>query len=206
MGGLPLAVELVAAYAGVQHRELAKVLKELREKGLDAAAYDDPLYPQRALVATFEQSWAILSPPQQQLFAGLALLAESSFPRDAALALAAATEPSASASDLAALVSYALVEPLADERLRLHPLLREYAAQKLATLPATNAASLGQAMMGYWITFAEEHPGYEGMDALADENDGLMTALTWAHDQQQHEALLALSPCSQPLLVRTRTY
>ena len=46
--------------------------------------------------------------------------------------------------------------------------------------------------MGYWITFAEEHPGYEGMDALADENDGLMTALTWAHDQQRHEALLAL--------------
>ena len=90
-------------------------------------------------------------------------------------------------------MSYALVEPLADERLRLHPLLREYAAQKLATLPATTAASLGQAMMGYWIAFAKEHPGYEGMDALADENDGLMSALTWAHNHQQHEALLALT-------------
>ena len=133
----------MSAYASGQRLSLITVLKELREQGLDAAAYDDPLYPQRALVATFAQSWAILAPPQQQLFAGLALLAESSFPRAVALALAAATEPPASASDLAALVSYALVEPLADERLRLHPLLREYAAQKLATLPATNGGQPG---------------------------------------------------------------
>ncbi len=193
VGGLPLAVELVAAYASGQNLSLATVLKELGEKGLDAAAYDDPMYPQRALVATFEQSWAILLPTQQQLFAGLSLLAESSFPRAVALALAAATEPPARESDLAALVSYALVEPLADERQRLHPLLREYATQKLATLPATIAASLGQAMAAYWIAYAKEHPGYDGMDALAAENDGLMGALTWAHDHQQHETLLALA-------------
>lgn len=47
VGGLPLAVELVSAYASGQRLSLVTVLKELREKGL-AAAYDDPLYPQRA--------------------------------------------------------------------------------------------------------------------------------------------------------------
>jgi tetratricopeptide (TPR) repeat protein len=193
VGGLPLAVELVAAYASGQELSLATVLKELRNKGLNAAAYDDPLYPQRALVATFEQSWAILTEPQRQLFAGLGLLPESSFPRVVALALATATEPPASESDLAALVSYALVEPLAEERQRLHPLLHEYAAQKLRALPEAGQTALGQAMAAYWITFAREHPGYEGMDALAEENDGLMAALTWAHDHQQHESLLALA-------------
>src|SRR6185437_11480345 len=60
-------------------------------------------------------------------------------------------------------------------------------------LPETVEVSLGQAMSAYWIAFAKDHPSYEGMDVLEAENDGLMGALTWAHDHQQHEALLALA-------------
>src|SRR5262249_54967675 len=72
-GGVPLAVELVANYAGVQHLRLPTVLAQLQRDGLSAAALHDPLYPQRALEATFARSWEVLSAVQQHLRGSFAL-------------------------------------------------------------------------------------------------------------------------------------
>ena len=96
--------------------------------------------------------------------------------------------------DLLTLVSYALVEALpGGERLRLHPLLREYAAGKLKTLAPAQQERLGDAMVAFWLAYAKAHPGYEGMDALEAEAAGLMGALAWAHEQARHREVLGLA-------------
>ncbi|HEV2238482.1 MAG TPA: hypothetical protein VGR57_17625, partial [Ktedonobacterales bacterium] len=105
----------------------------------------------------------------------------ASFPRAGALAVAGAAGGDA-ASDVATLVDYALVEALTEgERLRLHPQLREFAVEKLATLPETD--QLGAAMVEYWIGFAKAHNGYKGMNTLDAELSGLMGAAQWAHER-----------------------
>ena len=65
----------------------------------------------------------------------------ATFPREAAVALAMsvagngdAAEATANAARVDALVDLALVEALADRRLRLHPVLRDYAAERLRAL------------------------------------------------------------------------
>jgi tetratricopeptide (TPR) repeat protein len=195
VGGLPLAIELTAAYAGMQRLALERMLRELEQDGLNAAAYRAD--PKRALPVRFERSWLALAPRRQRLFAGLALLAGASFPREAALAVAQATLAKRTTDpqgDLLTLVSYALVEALpGGERLRLHPLLREYAAGKLKTLPQAQQERLGDAMVAYWLVYAEAHPGYESMDALEAEAAGLMGALAWAHEHAQHREVLGLA-------------
>ncbi len=205
VGGLPLAIELTAAYAGMQRLALAQVLREVEHDGLSAAAFRADA--KRALLTRFERSWQALSPRHQRCFAGFSLLAEGSFPRAAALAVAKAADDQADPpGDLLTLVSYALVEALpGGERLRLHPLLREYAAGKLKALPPEQQARLGDAMVAFWQAYAEAHPGYEGMDALEAEAAGLMGALAWAHEQARHREVLGLvQALSNFLFVRGR--
>lgn len=203
-GGLPLAIELTAAYAGVQRLPLGAVLAELGADGLNAAFH---MNPRKAPMTRFDRSWRALTPTQQRLFAGLSLLAGASFPRSAALAIATAAHEAPSLvvpasvaapsnadvrDDLAALVAYALVEPLpGGDRLRLHPLLREYAELQLERLPTDISDRLGDAMVAFWLAYARQYPGYDGMDALEAEAPGLMGAIEWAHDHERHRDVLA---------------
>lgn len=199
LDGLALAIQLTADYASAQRRPLPALLTQLRAEGVSSG-------PLAKLTASIDRSWAVLSPTQRLLFAGLSLLDGSSFPRAAALAVAAeaveqsaaqatsAAAPAETSGDaLDALVGLSLVEPLTDDRMRLHPLLREYAAKRLGEAPAATQNALGAAAFAYWLAFAEEHPGYDGMDALEEEAAGLMLALTWAHDHQRHADILALA-------------
>jgi hypothetical protein len=78
----PPAPAFIAAYAANQRQPLAKVVNEVQDDGLDAAAFRAD-----ARKAPTARSWHVRLPRQQRLFAGLALLAGTSFPRDAALAL-----------------------------------------------------------------------------------------------------------------------
>ncbi len=92
VGGLPLAVELAAAYAGVQRRPLSEIVAEVRQDGLEAGALNetDPLrVARRGVRPRFDRSWRVLSEAQRRLFAGLSLLEGATFPRAAALALTA---------------------------------------------------------------------------------------------------------------------
>ena len=137
VGGLPLAIELTAAYAGVQRLPLAAIKAEIDADHLNAAAFRAD--PKRAPTVRFDRSWRILTPAQQRTFAALSLPQAASFRRSVGLALAKRANgdgtllPEADArSSLSALVAYALVEALpGGDLLRLHPLLREFARQKL---------------------------------------------------------------------------
>ncbi|HLV98519.1 MAG TPA: NB-ARC domain-containing protein [Ktedonobacterales bacterium] len=203
VGGLPLAIELSAAYAGEQGLPLWSVRQEVERDGIHAEAFKDLASPaaRRALSACFDRSWRRLNERQQQLFAGLSLLEGPSFPRAAALALA---EPAAKgtgrkepasipAGDLARLLTSSLVERLPNERLRLHPLLRDYAVARLTTLPAEQVESLGAAVLVFWLAYIEAHPGYEGMDTLEVEAPGLLSAVAWAHNHALHSMVLNLA-------------
>src|SRR5256885_2584987 len=101
-------------------------------------------------------------------------------------------------------VSYTLVEALTGgERLRLHPLLREYAAKKRKALVEAHQGRLGDAMVAYWLEYAQAHPGYEGMGVMEVEVAGLMGALAWAHEKMRHQEVLGLARAlSQIWLVR----
>lgn len=203
VGGLPLAIELTAAYAGAQHMALEVVLREMEQDGINASTFSiDPTAPtlrinaRRSLKTRFERSWQVLGQRQQRLFASLTLLEGASFPRKAASALArAATTKQAGdpEGEVLTLISYALVEVLpGGERLRLHPLLREYATQKYRKLPAAQRERLGEAMMSYWLEFARTNADLTGLDAMAGEVMGLMGAVMWTREQGRHQEFLAL--------------
>jgi tetratricopeptide (TPR) repeat protein len=154
------------------------------------------------MTEVFDRSYLRLPASQQRLFAGLGLLAEVGFPRPAAEALAVtAGEGDASAPAPAdavrSLVRTGLVEPLVGERLRLHPLLRAYASDKLTGMGQGAEDTLGDAMLAYWLAYAKAHPSQNGndpagMDAQEAEAAGLMGALEWAHEHGHHWGLLAL--------------
>jgi tetratricopeptide (TPR) repeat protein len=207
LGGLPLAIELVAAYAGGQRLPLTQILFELEQDKLEAPSLN--FDAKRALRSRFKRSWAVLSPQEQRLFAGLALMKGTSFPREIAITLAIAAtsddrkKPPLSRFIDAALAfaatrgndeaihkqnerekmykqpaellakkavsklnTYALVEPLANGYMRLHPLLREYAAERLRELPSDIYERLDDATTEFWLEFSRQHPSYIGLTGV----------------------------------------
>ena len=78
VGGVPLAINLLAADAARKDTELATLESELASAGVSAAAFVSD--PAGALKKTVEFLWKALSEHQQQLFAGLGLLPETGFP------------------------------------------------------------------------------------------------------------------------------
>jgi tetratricopeptide (TPR) repeat protein/DNA-binding XRE family transcriptional regulator len=208
MGGLPLAIGITAAYAGMQGLALETLVQNIEAAGIRADSFRDIASPeaQLALHACFDRSWQKLSERQQRLFASLSLLVGPSFPRAAALALAEATpeetDPpdiqTSPAVDLARLLASALVEPIPGERYRLHPHLRDYAAERLTTLTAAQQQRLGEAMLAFWLEYSEAHPGHEGMDELEAEALGRIGALDWARDHIPDVNLIALGHALGP--------
>lgn len=199
LGGLPLAIQLTAKYAITQRIGLDRVLAEVREDKLHAAGLDNL---QDGLLARFNRSLRVLSESQQQLFAGLSLLTSATFPRAAAIAVAAVTldataKHASPQKDVAALVAVALVEPVAGERLRidsllLHPLLREYAAERFAGLPLEVQERIGDAVLAFWIRYSKEQVDVHEYVVLEADADCLMGALAWGHAHGRSRPLLSL--------------
>jgi hypothetical protein len=185
LGGLPLAIELVAAYSAVQNLDLSAIVHELETDKLQAPSLT--FDASSALISRFGRSWKVLSVKQQQLFAGMSLLNAGIFPRAGAVALAvvvnsnsygsggsyreidAITKAQRAADErqaqlcVSTLVSYALVEPTAGESLRLHPLLREYATDRLVSVPAQLTWALSAAAKDFWSHYS---PNAASMDNM----------------------------------------
>lgn len=125
LGGLPLAIELAAHW--VRLLPLAELLAEV-QNSLDVLAREeegDERPEHRSVRATFEQSWRLLAPAEQQALAVLSVFV-GSFTRTAAREVAGASLPL-----LAALADKSLVQAGPDGRLSLHPLLARFAREKL---------------------------------------------------------------------------
>jgi predicted ATPase/DNA-binding SARP family transcriptional activator/Tfp pilus assembly protein PilF len=122
--GMPLAVELAAAWVGVRScREIAQEIA----RGLDPLATRLRNVPERhrSIRATFEYSWELLPSSEQALLAQLSVF-RGGFRREAAHAVADTTVVA-----LSHLLDKSLVRQVAPDRYDMHQLLRQYAAEKL---------------------------------------------------------------------------
>lgn len=126
--GTPLAIELAASW--LRHYSCAQVVQQI-EHSLDflASDYRDLPERQRSLRSVFEYSWRLLSAEAQAALAQLSVFA-GGFSGDAAQALLGPAAP------IIDLVDKSLLQRQAGARFDLHPLVRSYAAEKLALHPS----------------------------------------------------------------------
>lgn len=185
VAGMPLALELAAAQSAT--RPIAEIAADLAG-ALDvlASRLRDAPDRHRSIRATFEHSWVLLAPAEQAAFRALAVFRGG-------FTLAAGQKVSgASRAMLQRLVEASLLHyedgARAEHpgRYRLHPLLRQYAAEKLAQHPQTAAKLAERHAMLYADLVARcgaRLKGAEQSQALAEmtpEVDNIRRAWAWA--------------------------
>ncbi len=123
--GLPLALELAAAWTRAM--PCAAIADELR-RGTELLSIADPARPARhaSIAAVFEQSWSQLGDAERHALAALSVC------RGGFTAAAARQVAAASAPVLASLVDRSLLRKAEGGRLQQHPLLLQFAAERLA--------------------------------------------------------------------------
>jgi DNA-binding SARP family transcriptional activator/tetratricopeptide (TPR) repeat protein len=149
--GTPLAIELAASW--LRHYDCAEIVRQI-EQSLDflASNYRDLPERQRSLRSVFEYSWQLLTPDEQAALAQLSVFTGGVAP-DAADAVLGLRAP------LADLADKSLLQRLPAGRFDLHPLLRVYAAEKLALDPQLQ------------LRTTNEHAGFY-LDYLAAQGSG----------------------------------
>jgi predicted ATPase len=164
--GLPLALELAAAWVG--DLSPAEILSEVQGNSGSLGA----------MQAVLEHSWSLLSLEQQDALTRLSVF-RGGFNRQAAQAVA-----SASPYLLLSLQSRSLIQRGPKGRFGIHGLVRQFAEQKLAL--SANAQP-GDAHASHFAAFAQAHqPHLQGpqqaqaLDGLSEELDNLRWAWNWA--------------------------
>lgn len=152
VGGMPLAIELAAAWtAPLSCQEIAEEIAG----GLDllTARHQVVQERHRSVQAVFDQTWARLPVPLQRTLARLSIF-PAGCTREAALAVADAPLPL-----LSELVERAILQRSADGRYHMHPLVRQYAAQRLRETPAEEDAATAACARHYtgWLGAAFDH-------------------------------------------------
>ena len=177
--GLPLGLELAAAWVKVLPCQ--DIADEI-EKNLDFLSTSHRNVPERhqSLRAAFDASWQRLTPKEQAVFSKLAVF-RGGFRREAASEVAGASIPV-----LASLVDKSLLRVDATGRYDRHPLLYQYAREKLAEHPDVQAETQRNHAT-YYLALAE---GVEptlrgaeqadGLRRLEQEMDNFRAVLAWA--------------------------
>ena len=132
VGGLPLALELAAAWTRVL--DVNEIVAEL-QRGLGSLATTLHDVPQRhrSLHAVIESSWRLLAADEQTLLRKLAVF-RGGFTAAAAQAVVGGSLP-----QLMMLVDRSFLRRDEDQRFRRHPLLLQFAQEQLATRPGEKA-------------------------------------------------------------------
>lgn len=189
--GLPLGIELAAAW--VRTLSCAEIADEI-ERTVDflSATRRDGSGRHHSLRAVFDSSWKLLTSQEQEVISRLAVF-PGGFTRQAAGQVAGASLPV-----LSALVAKSLLRRGEGDRYDLHPLIRQFAAEKLAGLGAAEVTT--QRHLAYYLALAEAAEPHltsagqvEWLDQLACEHDNLRGALRWALDRHERESALRLS-------------
>jgi predicted ATPase/DNA-binding SARP family transcriptional activator len=180
-GGMPLAIELAAAW--VRLLPYAEIAREI-ERNLDfleTFAQDVP-ERHRSIRAAFDHSWKLLSTEERRALQSLSVF-RGGFRREAAEVIG-----SVSLRLLSALVGKSLVHP--DDahvgRYELHDLIRQYAAAKLAGDPGERAA-VHDRHCSYYAAWLESREAaltsaYQPVivTEINAEIDNIRTAWAWA--------------------------
>ncbi|HEX6796422.1 MAG TPA: NB-ARC domain-containing protein, partial [Ktedonobacterales bacterium] len=185
-GRLTLAIVLAAQNAADNERAIPALAEELAgaEAVLDLTEDAQVLSNRaaRGVRIVFEQSYRALSDPAQRLFQALAVMPTGEFGREAALAVGRGVGVERVEAALDLLVRRALFEQFAGpggaERLRQHPLLRAFAADKADT---ASRAVAGRAMAEYYARYLAEHSA--DFRVLDREYPNILGGLRWVHDR-----------------------
>lgn len=187
VGGMPLAIELAAAWAN--SLTLDEIERQIR-RNLDflSTPLRDVPDRHRSMRAVFNQTWGMLTDDERAAFRRLSVF-QDGFTLQAAGAVA-----DISASDLAALAAKSLLAQQPDGRYRIHGLLRQYGAELLEQ-GDREFAHIHDRHCRYFLT---RLAGYEGaltggdqraaLDDIATDIGNIRIAWTWAG--QQREAAL----------------
>ncbi|MEO8287225.1 MAG: tetratricopeptide repeat protein [Chloroflexota bacterium] len=191
VGGLPLAIELAAAWAPVLSS--GEIAHEIG-KNLDFLAAHRRDVPRRhhSMRAAFDHSWSLLSEEERELFMRLSVF-RGGFRREAAEQVASATLPL-----LSALVAKSFLRRNPMGRYEVHELLRQYAQGKLQDVPGANIETQdGHAV--YYARFVqqrEEQLRGEGQDSaiegISDEIDNVREAWRWSVERKNLQELSKL--------------
>ena len=168
VAGIPIALELSAGI--ITHKSPTEIATAIA-KDLDSLAgtMKDVPHRQRTIRTIFEHSWQLLSPSAQTALMQLAIF-PASFDRAAVNAVTHTTP-----DDLAILLRQALVgEDEVQERMRLHPLVHQFALEKLTdtdlagTTRHQHARYFTDFLMRYHLHFATAKQK-EALDQIAQE-------------------------------------
>jgi predicted ATPase len=178
VGGLPLGIELAAAW--VKILSCAEIAQEI-ERNLDFLNTTLRNVPERhrSMRAVFEYSWHLLTAEERRVLRQLAVF-PSGFRREAAEAVVAAGLPV-----LAALADKSLLQVLAGGRYERHVLIGQYAAEKLAEVPGEQQAAQERHGMYYAAFLAQRAAALRGAGlqaALAEidaEIENVRAAWRW---------------------------
>ncbi|MBN1248847.1 MAG: AAA family ATPase [Anaerolineae bacterium] len=193
VNGMPLAILLAAGWVDVlTPKEIAEQLTMVDGEAIAILAGDWADLPERhrSLTAVFDGSWALLTSDQQAGFAALSVFA-GSFTRSSATAIAGI-----SLRGLRSLVAKSLVE-VVGERYWLHPLIREFAAQKLVTSGAQDVVTARHGRYyADWVTqTATRMKGALRKKALAEmrsEMEDAIQAWEWAAELGEVDLLFGM--------------
>ena len=186
VGGTPLGIELAAAWVRVLScRDIAQQI----EHNLDLLATTEADRPprQRSLRAAFEYSWNLLSAEEQFAFKRLAVF-QGGFRREAAEKVAGAP-----LSLLFTLLDKSLLRRSAAGRFDMHPVLRQYVAEKLAQstdlIDASAVTAITRTRLAqYYLNYAQTHQS--DYAALDDEWINVRAGMQLAHDQAMWQTVL----------------
>ncbi len=188
--GMPLAIELAAAW--VRLLPCADIARDLRE-GLELLETSDSgRAGHRSVHASLGHSWSLLMARERALFANLCVF-RGGFGREAVRQIADAALPA-----IAQLVDKSLVRADGTGRFSVHPLLQQFAAEKLAASPDAAAAAWRRhaEFFAHWMA---RYSGVGQVDlaaalpALDEELDNCLAAWTWAIDHQRADLVRAAS-------------
>ena len=193
VGGLPLGIELAAAW--VKMLSPAEIAEQLG-RNLDHLSTRTRNVADRhkSIRATFEHSWSLLTPREQEVLRRLSVFM-GGFRLEAATYAADASLPI-----LSNLVDKSLLRVTDDERYGRHPLVYEYTREKLAEHPAEERQTKDRHLR-YYVALAERaDPELRGSLRRKDwllrlevEHENVRAALDHAHASTQPELGLRLA-------------
>ena len=182
--GIPLAIELAAAWVGILScHEIAREI----EANIDFLATSVRDIPERhrSLRATFDHSWGLLSEAERGVLCRLAVF-HGGFDREAAGEIAGATLPL-----LASLVSKSLVWRTENGRYDLHEVIRQFAMSHLDQDEKRSFAARDR-HCEYYLRSAANHERtlksaaqQQAMHELTNEIDNIRAAWAWAIEHQK---------------------
>jgi predicted ATPase/DNA-binding CsgD family transcriptional regulator len=190
--GMPLAIELAAAWTGaVSCRAIAEEIQNNLDF-LTARVRNAP-DRHRSIRIVCDQSWALLDAQERAVFAQLSVFA-GGFSREAASAVAGAALPM-----LDALAHKSLIWRASNERYHIHELLRQYAEERFHAAPGA-AAPAEARYIAFFLALAESaEPELRGpnqqswLTQLAVEHENLRAAIKLAQAAGDAETTLRLT-------------